>query len=195
MKDPGSLHGSKEIEGIVYSFMYLFHDCPDIPVTVPGQEHEDGSAKLGGKDQDGIGTYVFHAAPETAYQSPGRDQFIPVIERSSAAKEHDTYKEIMFFHGEQGSFLGKRMKYAVPKLLYRMEHRMDSPAGRFAVFLREKGNIIQLFCIHIAAVRFKKATGRKACEIFLAGLQLICPQNAHGLVSPVKGAGIGLPQH
>ena len=85
------------------------------------------------------------------------------------------------------------MQYPVTKLFHRMKRRAERFPGRPAVFFRKKGKLVQFFGFQITAFRLKKAAGRKACEILLAGLELFCPQYAHGPVSPMKWAGITLP--
>ena len=191
----GSLDSPEQIKGIFNPVMYLFHYCPDITVIVPGKKHQDGGTKPGGQNQRCVGAYIFHTAPEAANQPAGRNQLIPVIERRASAEEHSPHKQVMFLHGKQGCFRPKGMQNAIPEFFHCMQNRMMRPVSRFSVLFRIEGDIIQFFRIQITAFSFKKTMGRKACEILLAGLQLICPQNTHGFVSPLEGAGVGLPHH
>ena len=101
----------------------------------------------------------------------------------------------MLLHGKQRSLLDKLVQHTVAKLIDRMERRTGRFAGRGTVLLSKERKLVKLFRLEVAAVRVKKATGRKACEIFLAGFQQIRPHNAHGFVRPLKRPGVTLPQH
>ena len=48
---------------------------------------------------------AFHTSPETADQSTGRDQVIPVAEGYNAAKQNSTDHQDMLINGKKGSFL------------------------------------------------------------------------------------------
>ena len=100
----------------------------------------------------------------------------------------------MLLDGKQGCLLCELGKHTAAQLADGVQYRRRPVTGH-AVFVSKKGKIIKGFRVHIGTVRIKKAMRRKACEILLAGFQLICTQNTHGLVSPVQRARVSLPQH
>ena len=76
----------------------------------------------------------------------------------------------MFIDRQKGRFLREKMKHTGPEFFGCMQ---DRNAGVPAVFLRVVGKSIKSFSFLIGTFRIKNAMGRKACEIFLAGLQMV----------------------
>ena len=189
----GSLHGAKQIQIILYAFVHLFNDSPDFLMTVTGKQEKRGSAQLVRHYEDGIVACTLYTAPQTPGERTGGDQLIPIGQQRASSEEHSPNKQVMFLYGEQGAFLDESVEYTVSKLFHSVQGRIKPVCGSFTVLFSKEGKIIKLFGVNIAAFGFKNATGRKACKILLAGLQLICPHDAHGLVSPAKRAGITLP--
>ena len=86
------------------------------------------------------------------------------------AEEDNPDQEIMFFAGKKRHLRRKNRKHTVSQITYPMEQRLFP---RCFIFFGIPGKIIEFFRIPVLAGSVKKAYSRKACEIFLTGLQLV----------------------
>ena len=79
-------------------------------------------------------------------------------------------RSLLFFTGQKRHFGRKAGKHAASKIAHPVKQRLIPGS---LVLLGIPGKIIQFFRIPVLAGSVKKADSRKACEIFLTGLQLI----------------------
>ena len=148
----------------------MFHNIPEFPMLIPGQQNKRGCTQLMRHMQDQYIVLPFTAAPQPADQAAGRDQVIPVLQRQMPAEQDGPDQEIMFFTGQKRHFGRKAGKHAASKIAHPVKQRLIPGS---LVLLGIPGKIIQFFRIPVLAGCVKKANSRKACEIFLTGLQLI----------------------
>jgi hypothetical protein len=98
-----------------------------------------------------------------------------------SAEKHQTDQELVLFRGEQGQFRREGREDPDAELL----HGMQGPFPGRRILPGKVRKFVEGFGVRVGAGGVKKAIRRKACERFLASLQLLGPQNAHGFVGPV----------
>ena len=169
--------------------MDFIDDVMKMLVLIPGKEQQCRDTKGTRHLQRQNAVLPLAEAPQPADQAQRRNQIVPVMNDHAAAEYGQPNKQIVLVRGKKQRLQGKRGKHTRTQLLHSMK---DGRPGSEPVLTGVPREIVQFFRIHIGTGRVEKRTGRQACKILLAGLQLISPQHAHGFISPVQRAGVAL---